>query len=82
MKLSVSLPEDDVSFLDCYAKDRGIQSRSAALHAAISVLRLADLGDQYEEAWKEFDESGDAALWDKTVGDGIEPEGPWWDAKR
>ena len=31
MKLSVSLPDKDVAFLDEYAQQQGIESRSAAL---------------------------------------------------
>ena len=41
MKVSVSLPGDDVRFLDEYAKDRGLHSRSAAVHKAVRLLRTA-----------------------------------------
>ena len=40
MKLSVSLPEDDVLFLDGYARERGAGSRSAAVHDAVGDLLL------------------------------------------
>ena len=72
MKLSVSLPGDDVEFLDEYAKERGLDSRSAAVHQAVRMLRVAELVSEYEAAFKEWDESEDAALWDSTSGDGID----------
>ena len=34
MKLSVSLPGEDVDFLDAYARERGLESRSAAVQQA------------------------------------------------
>ena len=39
MKLSVSLPEDDVAFLDEYTTSHGVPSRSAALQQAVALLR-------------------------------------------
>lgn len=72
MKVSVSLPEEDLEFLDRYTKHEGLESRSAALQKAVRLLRTAELREAYAAAWEEFDASGDAALWDSTVGDGIE----------
>ncbi len=74
MKLSVSLPEKDVEFLDYYLKMHDLESRSAALQAALRALREVELEDAYEQAWSEWEGSEDAALWDSTVGDGIEPD--------
>jgi len=71
MKLSVSLPDDDVEFLDAYAKARGIESRSAAVHAAVRQLRVSELGTAYEDAWQEWAESGAADEWDAVTGDGL-----------
>ncbi|MGD1033973.1 MAG: ribbon-helix-helix domain-containing protein [Candidatus Dormibacteria bacterium] len=71
MKLSVSLPEDDVRFLDGYVGERGLNSRSAAVHEAVGLLRAADLETEYEAAWQEWAVAEDAALWDSTSGDGI-----------
>jgi Arc/MetJ-type ribon-helix-helix transcriptional regulator len=73
MKVSVSIPDDDVEFLDQYARKAGLESRSAALQKAVRLLRAADLAAEYAAAWEEFDPRGDAALWETTVGDGIEP---------
>lgn len=71
MKLSVSLPEEDVEFLDHYAASQGIGSRSAAVHRAVRLLRSSELGRDYEEAWNEWAESDSHQLWDATTGDGL-----------
>jgi Arc/MetJ-type ribon-helix-helix transcriptional regulator len=71
MKVSMSLPEEDVEFLDSYAQAQGYPSRSAVLHKAVRLLRAAELGDAYEHAWGEWVESGDAALWEVATGDGV-----------
>jgi Arc/MetJ-type ribon-helix-helix transcriptional regulator len=71
MKMSVSLPDEDVEFLDAYAAAAGIGSRSAALQRAVELLRAAALGQAYEDAFAEWEESGESAAWDVTVSDGI-----------
>ena len=70
MKVSVSLPDDDVEFLDSYAQREGVASRSAVLHKAVRLLRASELGASYEEAWADWRDDGDAALWDATSNDG------------
>jgi Arc/MetJ-type ribon-helix-helix transcriptional regulator len=71
MKISVSLPDEDVEFLDNYAESQGYKSRSAVVHTAVRMLRSSKLGDAYADAWREWEESGDAALWDKAASDGL-----------
>jgi Arc/MetJ-type ribon-helix-helix transcriptional regulator len=71
VKVSVSLPDDDVEFLDAYARSQGIESRSAVLHQAVRLLRANQLGSAYEDAWHEWDARGEADLWEITGGDGI-----------
>ena len=71
MKLSVSLPDDDVEFLDAYAERLGISSRSAALHKAVRLLRASELGEAYKDAWETWERSGDSTMWDGTKSDGI-----------
>jgi Arc/MetJ-type ribon-helix-helix transcriptional regulator len=71
MKVSISLPDADVEFLDAYAEERGLESRSAAVHKAVRMLRTAELGAAYEAAWDEWYASDDAAAWDATVADGM-----------
>jgi Arc/MetJ-type ribon-helix-helix transcriptional regulator len=71
MKLSVSLPDEDVEFLDEFAQTQGYASRSAVVHRAVRLLRASDLGGDYADAWEEWSESGDAEAWDVVVGDGL-----------
>ena len=72
MKLSVSLIPDDVAFLDRYAAEKGIASRSAAVQEAIHVLQLQELSYEYDDVWAEWEESEDAALWETTIADGLD----------
>lgn len=71
MKISISLPDKDVEFLDDHARAEGYQSRSAVVQRAVRLLRSSELGDAYAEAWGEWDDSGDADLWDTAVSDGV-----------
>lgn len=71
MKLSISLPDEDVATLDEFARSAGLDSRSAAIRRAVQMLRHPHLEQDYEAAWDEWESSGDAALWDSAVGDGI-----------
>lgn len=71
MKVSVSLPEEDIEFIDEYAGEQGFQSRSAVLHKAVRMLRASGLGGAYEQAWDEWDASGESELWESTAGDGL-----------
>ena len=72
MKISVSLPDEDVAFLDAYAIREGGASRSAAVHRAVESLRAAELGTAYEEAFADSQE-GD---WDAVAADGLERDAP------
>jgi len=69
MKVSVSLPEEDVEFLDEYTESHRIPSRSAALQRAIRLLRASELTDAYEAAFTEWTASPDAESWDATASD-------------
>ncbi len=71
VKLSVSLPNDDVAYLDALAKSGRYASRSAVLQQAVRLLRSSELGDAYEAAWAEWEESGDAAAWESVAADGV-----------
>ncbi|WP_405799381.1 ribbon-helix-helix domain-containing protein [Streptomyces sp. NBC_01506] len=74
MKISVSLPQEDVAFVDEYVRRTEAESRSAVIHAAIESLRATQLEAEYTEAFAEWSASEDAALWDRTSGDGITNE--------
>jgi Arc/MetJ-type ribon-helix-helix transcriptional regulator len=71
VKVSVSLPSEDVAFLDEYAGAHELTSRSAVVQTAIKALRLGDLRDAYRDAWAEWEGSGEATAWDAVVGDGV-----------
>jgi Arc/MetJ-type ribon-helix-helix transcriptional regulator len=71
MKISVSLPDEDVQFLDNYVESQGFDSRSAVVHAAVRMLRSSKLGDAYADAWREWEDSGESEVWDSAVGDGL-----------
>ncbi len=71
MKLSISLPEEDVAALDEYARASGLRSRSAVVQRAIQLLRHQDLDQDYAEAWEEWESSGERAAWETTTDDGL-----------
>ena len=68
MKLSVSLPDEDVAFLDQIAAERELESRSAALQAAVRALREQSLVEDYMAAYLEGEQ--ESAVWDVASGDG------------
>jgi len=70
MKLSVSLPNEDLEFIDHYATEHGVESRSGVVQRAVSLLRATELGDDYAAAWNEWG-SSDGPHWDTTIGDGL-----------
>lgn len=71
MKLSVSLPSEDVAVLDDYVRSAGLRSRSAALQHAIRLLRHPHLEQDYAAAWDEWTTSGEQSAWDTTSADGL-----------
>jgi Arc/MetJ-type ribon-helix-helix transcriptional regulator len=72
MKVSISLPEEDVAFLDAYARSQGVESRSAVVHKAVRMLRVSELGEAYEAAFTSWDDEEEAAAWDLVAADGLE----------
>jgi Arc/MetJ-type ribon-helix-helix transcriptional regulator len=71
MKLSVSLPDEDIEFLDAYVQEQGISSRSAAVHKAVRLLRAVELSDDYQQAWSDWSASDEEAVWDAALADGL-----------
>ena len=71
MKLSVSLPDDDVALLDEYVRTSGLASRSAAVQRAVRLLRHPELEQDYAAAWAEWDDSGEQTIWEGTAADGL-----------
>ena len=72
---SVSIPNHDVRFLDEYAREQGLDSRSAAVHRAVRLLRTAELAEAYRAAWEEWESDG-ADDWDPTAADGVRDDAP------
>jgi Arc/MetJ-type ribon-helix-helix transcriptional regulator len=73
MKISVSLTDEDVEYVDIYARRQGVHSRSAVIREALRLLRASELGPDYAAAWDEW--SGDEQeAWDATVADGLPAE--------
>ncbi|WP_433269893.1 antitoxin [Actinosynnema sp. CS-041913] len=71
MKISVSLPEEDVEFVDRYLRQHRSSSRSSVIHQAILLLREAGLENAYASAWDEWEADGAAEMWDVTAPDGV-----------
>lgn len=64
MKISLSLPDEDVAFVDAQTREGAFPSRSAAVQAAIRLMRDRTYLDSYAAAWDEWDLSGDGDSWD------------------
>jgi Arc/MetJ-type ribon-helix-helix transcriptional regulator len=71
VKLSISLSDEDVAFVDEYVHAAGLASRSAVIRRALHLLRQPALEQDYAEAWEEWSASGEQAAWDPTAGDGL-----------
>lgn len=69
VKLSVSIDEHHLDFLDRYAAARGVSSRSAVVQRAIDLLRANELGSDYAAAWDEW--AASEVGWDATTADGL-----------
>ena len=73
MKLSISLPAEEIGFLDAYARSQGIKTRSGVIQAALRLLRTSELADDYASAWADSNEE-DAKTWDRASSDGLTRE--------
>lgn len=74
MKLSVSLPEEEVCFLDDYRQTAHLESRSAAVHVAVRQLRESLLAQEYTQMFSDADYLNDTSVWDVTSMDGLTDE--------
>lgn len=72
MKVSVSIPDDDLAYVQTQVASGRYPTRSAVMHAAIRSLRTRDLEAQYAEAARDWRESGEEAVWDVTNADGLD----------
>lgn len=71
MKLSISLPDPQIDFLDHYQQSHRLGSRSEVLQVALKLLQERALEEEYRAAGEEWKASEDAALWDAVSGDGL-----------
>jgi Predicted transcriptional regulators containing the CopG/Arc/MetJ DNA-binding domain len=71
MKVSVSLPDKDVEFLDDQTSKGAYDSRSAAVQAGIRLLRERELADAYAGAFDDWSATEDESLWNDSAGDGL-----------
>ena len=74
MKLSVSLPDKDIAFIDQYIAEHGERSRSAVIRKALDVLLTEQLVEDYVEAFRKWEASGEEEVWDVAAGDGLDDE--------
>ena len=70
MKISISLPDQDVAVLDEYARTSGL-NRSAVIRCALRLLRHPELEQDYAAAWEEWETSGEQGAWEGTTADGL-----------
>lgn len=70
-ELSVSLSEEDVTYLDTLAADFA-GNRSEAIHRPSRLKRELDAEGAYAQAFDEWEASGEQQLWDQTAGDGLD----------
>ena len=70
-KVSLSLSSDDLAYLDSEAVAGRFRSRSAAVQAAVRLLRESALEDAYAAAYGEWNADPDAPLWDGVTADGV-----------
>lgn len=71
MKLSISLSDGDIVFLDEYAHSHGVPSRSGVLQEALALLRARELSADYAAAWAEWSDADEAA-WETATADGLD----------
>jgi Arc/MetJ-type ribon-helix-helix transcriptional regulator len=74
VKVSISLADADVEFVDEYARAQGFRSRSAVIQQAVRFLRASELGGAYAAAWQDWESGGDAEDWERTAADGLTTE--------
>ena len=78
MKLSISVPDEQVELIDRVMTAQGLTSRSAAIQQGIELWLNQALVEDYTAAFREWDASGESAEWESVAADGLEAEGQWW----
>ena len=70
-KVSITIRSDLMRFLENYQKTNKLENRSAVINQALEKLRNEELAREYAAASLEWDNSPDAEIWDRAVGDGL-----------
>ena len=70
-KLSISVDPSLAQFIDTYQADNKVPTKSEVVERALKLLQKAELQREYAEAYAEWQESGEAAVWEATVDDGL-----------
>lgn len=70
-KVSITIRPDLMRFLESYQTANKLENRSAVINQALEKLRNEALAKEYREASKEWDSNPDAAIWERTAGDGL-----------
>lgn len=70
MRVSVNLADEEIAFIDRYATDHAVGSRSAVVQRALLLLQTNELGDDYAGAWEEWEAAGGDA-WESVAADGL-----------
>ena len=70
MKLSVSLPDEDVAFLDRYAASQGTALGLRWCTRPFDSF-APHSSDRVQDAWAEWAEGPDADLWETAISDGL-----------
>lgn len=76
MKEPIRLPADDGAGRDRCAQPRSTPAGSAAQHHAVGCLPVTELGAAYEDAFADWEESGESLDWDQTAADGVQDGAP------
>lgn len=71
MKISISLRDEDVEFVNAQTQAGVFPTRSAVVHAAIRLLRDRQYIDSYAAAWDEWDAADEQHVWESATGDGL-----------
>lgn len=71
-KLSISLPQEQCTFIDRYQAEHHFKTRSEVIKQALYLLQQMQLESYYREANAEIDSD-----FDITAGDGIDNNETW-----
>ncbi len=72
-KLSVSIDQQLLTFLEGYQHEHKIKSKSEVISEALRLLRERELETQYAAAMQEW--QGEAEAWEAVTGDGLLGDG-------